>query len=58
VISASRAIVNDPASVRHSRSKWRAASAEGVPPPKNTELNRSPAAAGARRAASRSSAAR
>ena len=36
------------------RAKWRADSADGLPPPKNTERNATPAAPGARLAASSS----
>ncbi len=55
VTSASGAIAKREASARAARSKSRAERAEGVPPPKNSEVNVAPSAAGARASASRSS---
>jgi hypothetical protein len=40
VISASGASSKWPRSIDHTCVKWRAESAEGVPPPKNTEVKR------------------
>ena len=58
VISAPGAIENAPVSERHMRSNAHEPSALGVPPPKNTDVNAVPSAAGARSAISSSSAPR
>jgi len=58
VRSASGAMRKREARLRHRVRNWRALSAEGVPPPKNTEVNVMPSACGARRSASRAIAAR
>jgi hypothetical protein len=54
VTSAPGASVKRDVTTRQTRSKWRGEIAEGVPPPKNSELNSRPAASGARRSASTS----
>lgn len=56
VTSASDSSSKCPQITFQARVKWRADSADGLPPPKNTERKRTPAACGAREAASRSSA--
>ncbi|MFN8588007.1 MAG: hypothetical protein U0704_09430 [Candidatus Eisenbacteria bacterium] len=56
VTSAPSASVKRAASSSHSRRNCRAESADGVPPPKNSDVNSTPAASGARRVISCSSA--